>query len=209
MGIFNFRICLKRFQNTAKKNYSYFIEQYKKDGKNLPNRITELRLTFSFIIGFLLLCLYFLPDNKILGWIIFVLFVLIAVTDILDGCLARRLHQVTKLGKILDPVTDKVLMFMVLIPILFIYGDLWPFIVAILACEMVVTGINFRKRIPVSWLGKLRMLVQCAALAFLFLPVNNLYVFKKDSIGVAMVVNFVSMASYILRAIKIGRNSDS
>ena len=185
---------------------NYFIEQYKKDGNNLPNRITEVRLFFSVIVGLLL---SFSSNSKFLQWVVFVMFILVAATDTVDGRLARKLNKVTELGKILDPMVDKVLMFMVLIPVLFIYRDLWPFIVVILICELVVIGISIRKRIPVNWWGKLRMMVQCVALSFLFLPVGSLYVFKKYFIIATVVVNAVSMILYILKAIKIGRNSDS
>jgi len=206
MNFFDFRICSKKFKNTVQKNYSYLKEQYAKDGKNLPNRITEGRLLFSFVLGLLL---YFSSNSRVIEWIVFVLFVLIAATDKLDGYLARKLNKVTEFGKLFDPIVDKVLMGMVLIPVLFIYGDLWPFIVVILVCELVVSGISLWKKFQVSWLGKLRMVVQCVALSFLFLPIGNLYALKRDFIITTMVVNMVSMISCILRAIKIGRNSDS
>lgn len=207
MGIFDFRICFKRFQNTVKKNYSFFVEQCKKDGNNLPNRITELRLLFSIIVGLLLI---FSFDSKFLQWVVFILFLLVTATDGLDGYFARRLNEVTELGKILDPVADKILMFMVL-TVLFFHGELQLIIAIIIGCELTVFLVNIIrvKGIPVNWIGKIRMAVQCFAVLFLLLPIDNLYAFKKYPMIVAMVVNVVSVISYILRARKIGRNSDS
>lgn len=196
MGFFDFGI---KFQNIAKRNYNFFIEQYKKDGNNLPNIITELRLVFGLLVS-LFLC--FSSNSKFLQWVVFVMFILVAMTDMIDGSLARKLNKVTELGKFLDPVVDKLFMGVILFPVLFIYKELWQFIVIIIICEGIVSWINYKKTIPVNWLGKFRMIVQCVALSFLFLPIDNLSILKEDLIVLAMIVNIASMISYVLRSWK-------
>lgn len=74
---------------------------------NWPNRITVARIIF---VAPLVICLLNLNEGWI-GWrrAAFVLFVLMALSDALDGYLARRFHEETPLGRFLDPVADKLL----------------------------------------------------------------------------------------------------
>src|SRR5262245_59811130 len=81
------------------------------DRMNLPNQITVARLFISVI--FLWLLSYFdWRHREEQYWMIdlaFWLFIIAAVSDILDGYLARRQNQVTSFGRILDPFVDKIL----------------------------------------------------------------------------------------------------
>ncbi|MFM6398667.1 MAG: CDP-alcohol phosphatidyltransferase family protein, partial [Planktothrix sp.] len=73
---------------------------------NLPTWIT-----FSRLLGVPFL-LYFLHDPTVTyRWISLGIFLVVASTDWLDGYLARKLNQVTDLGKFLDPLVDKLLIF--------------------------------------------------------------------------------------------------
>jgi len=76
---------------------------------NLPNQITIGRLILA-VVFFVLLSRYDQrsPSASLLD-VCFAIFVVAAVTDALDGYLARRQNQVTNLGRILDPLVDKVL----------------------------------------------------------------------------------------------------
>lgn len=76
---------------------------------NLPNQITIARLFLSVIV-FACLALFSAREPKL--WLLdvaMVLFVIAALTDALDGYLARRNNQITSLGRILDPFVDKIL----------------------------------------------------------------------------------------------------
>jgi CDP-diacylglycerol--glycerol-3-phosphate 3-phosphatidyltransferase len=81
----------------------------------LPNSITIARICFTPIIALLPFIDGYWPKL-----ICFVVFVLVALTDVLDGYLARSRNQVTDLGKLLDPIADKLLLFATLIPIYWI-----------------------------------------------------------------------------------------
>lgn len=71
---------------------------------NTPNKLTILRIILSFI------CIGFILQNSFISLIIaFVIFCLASITDFFDGYIARRLNLTSDLGKILDPIADKIL----------------------------------------------------------------------------------------------------
>ena len=78
---------------------------------NLPNAITIGRIATSPLIG----VLPFFPSSGI-RMTAFLLFLIAAVTDYYDGKLARSRNSVTNLGRLLDPLADKLLLFATLIP---------------------------------------------------------------------------------------------
>ena len=79
--------------------------------KNLANFITFTRVIFAPILA-----IYFFSSfNEGNNIILVLIFVLASVTDFLDGFVARRLNQVSLLGKFLDPVADKVSILIVII----------------------------------------------------------------------------------------------
>jgi CDP-diacylglycerol---glycerol-3-phosphate 3-phosphatidyltransferase len=71
---------------------------------NLPNSITlaRLALTVVYVIAASI-------DGKVAAWVTLAAFVVAATTDWLDGYLARKMNLVTALGKLLDPLVDKIL----------------------------------------------------------------------------------------------------
>jgi CDP-diacylglycerol--glycerol-3-phosphate 3-phosphatidyltransferase len=81
----------------------------------LPNVITIARICFTPVIALLPFIDGYRPKL-----VCFVVFVLVALSDVLDGYLARSRQEVTDLGKLLDPIADKLLLFATLIPIYWI-----------------------------------------------------------------------------------------
>ncbi len=140
---------------------------------NLPNGITLSRL-----LG-LPLILYLLaeptPQNRWLGLIIFLI---AACTDWLDGYLARKLNQVTDLGKFLDPLVDKLL---VLAPLLSLIdlGLVPPWgVFLILARELAIAGWRVNPSLSggeiqgANLWGKLKTITQIMAIALLIAPLS-------------------------------------
>ena len=82
---------------------------------NLPNIITLVRISFTPVIALLPFIAGYWPKL-----IAFVIFLAAAISDVFDGYLARSRNQITDLGKMLDPIADKLLLFATLIPIYFI-----------------------------------------------------------------------------------------
>ncbi|MEK6674417.1 MAG: CDP-diacylglycerol--glycerol-3-phosphate 3-phosphatidyltransferase [Planctomycetota bacterium] len=154
---------------------------------NVPNRITLARLLLS-IIFFFVLVQYSQRDPTRRVWMLdtaWVLFIIAACTDFLDGYLARKHGWVTPLGRILDPFVDKVLIcgaFILFAGHGFVDQqghnvtkvEAWM-VVVIVGRELLVTGIrgfqeSLGKAFPASLHGKLKMWVQCiAAPTILFL----------------------------------------
>ena len=140
---------------------------------NVPNAITSVRLVLA-IIFFVLLPLG-------LYWPALIAFLLAAGTDWLDGYWARAYNQVTRLGRILDPFADK---FIISGAFIFLVADensgiqAWM-AVLVIAREMLVTtirsmmeqqGIDF----SAVFAGKLKMLLQCVAVALSVLGMEYL-----------------------------------
>jgi len=105
--------------------YSYIFNNVMKRNKiNIPTKITLTRIIAILVmllgLGIYEIICYAYPPAahppylgntsiNLVYFIIFILFVLAALTDMLDGKLARKWNQVTDLGKFLDPVADKLL----------------------------------------------------------------------------------------------------
>ncbi len=92
---------------------------------NTANKLTMLR----FILAVLFIALFYI-DGQVYRIAAFFIFILAAITDFFDGYIARKYDQITKLGKLTDPLADKVLVFSALILLLekgFIWG--WPIII--------------------------------------------------------------------------------
>jgi CDP-diacylglycerol--glycerol-3-phosphate 3-phosphatidyltransferase len=81
----------------------------------LPNIITLVRICFTPVIALLPFIEGYWPKL-----VAFVIFIIAAVSDIFDGYLARSRNEVSDLGKMLDPIADKLLLFATLIPIYWI-----------------------------------------------------------------------------------------
>lgn len=139
---------------------------------NLPNLIT-----FSRLLG-LPFILYLLQDpNPQKRWICVTIFIIAAATDWLDGYLARKLDQVTDLGKFLDPLVDKLL---VLAPLLALIDlqqvPAWG-VFLILTRELAIAGWRVNPQQTAIqganlW-GKLKTISQILALTLLIAPLGE------------------------------------
>jgi CDP-diacylglycerol---glycerol-3-phosphate 3-phosphatidyltransferase len=136
---------------------------------NLPNQLTFLRLILSVILFCFIAAGFYLTS--------FVLFIIAAGTDWLDGYFARKYGQVTTLGRILDPFADKVIVcgtfvFLVAIPSVEVvpWGLRAWMVVVVVGRELLVTALrSFLEERNVDFSakmsGKLKMLLQCVAAA--------------------------------------------
>jgi CDP-diacylglycerol---glycerol-3-phosphate 3-phosphatidyltransferase len=134
---------------------------------NLPNQLTSLRLLLSCVMFGLIHWEYYLAS--------FVLFIIAAGTDWLDGYLARKYNLVTTLGRILDPFADKVIIcgtfiFLASIPAMqAVPWALQPWmVVVIVGRELLVTALrSFLEQrdadFSAQFSGKVKMVLQCFA----------------------------------------------
>jgi cardiolipin synthase (CMP-forming) len=147
---------------------------------NLPNVLTYGRIVAVPLVAGLLL--WTDRAQAITGlnvetarWLALAIFVLAAITDFFDGFLARRWGQQSALGKMLDPIADKVLVAVVLLVLcgdqILRGGHVWAAII-ILAREVLVSGLReflgqLRVSVPVTQIAKWKTTVQLVAIGFL------------------------------------------
>ena len=134
------------------------------DGWNAPPNI----VTFSrIVLVVIFLALYVMAGawgtkNTTMRWVAAIIFIIAACTDKLDGWMARKYNQVTELGKLMDPIADK------LLTALFLIREIG---ITIMRFFVIDTG---GKVIAASQAGKYKTLCQCIGLAMLMLPMWSL-----------------------------------
>jgi ribosomal protein S12 methylthiotransferase len=143
---------------------------------NLPNALTTLRILMVPFFGWALLA----HDGGSILWrcVAYLLFVAAAVTDKVDGDIARSRGLVTDFGKIADPIADKALTGMAFVG-LSVIGELWWWVtVLVLVREWGVTALRFwvirHGVMAASSGGKLKTVLQTVALGLLILPLRLL-----------------------------------
>jgi len=170
---------------------------------NLPNFITFTRILL--IPVFVVLFVTPTEDRSLSAAIVFVV---AAVTDLLDGYLARRNGQVTTLGKLLDPIADKLLVLSALI--LLVNLDRVSALIAILiiAREVAVTGIRAIAAgegmvIAAETTGKYKMALQVVAIVLLILEdtfmsdFGNLHLAGIVTLYLSLLFGYVSGGQYV------------
>ena len=174
---------------------------------NLPNRITLARI---FLIPFFMaLLLSKIPYGK---WLAAAVFIIAALTDSLDGYLARSSNQITDLGKVLDPLADKLIVAAALI-VLVQLGQLSSWIVVIIiAREFGVSGLRImaaakNKIVAASFLGKAKTLSQSLAVIFWIFKIGQKATWVNNTAWILMVVAVIltlySGFDYFMRLKKV------
>lgn len=184
---------------------------------NLPNRITLARICLIPIMMFFLLVDFsFYPapihwgsfQLSVNHLIAAVIFLLAASTDGIDGYIARKYNMVTNLGKLLDPLADKLLVSAVLISLVEMGRcDSWIAVV-IISREFAVTGLRQvalleGKVVAASKWGKIKTIVQIVAISLLLLnnfPFQFIRIPVDDiAIWAAAVITIYSGIDYFLK----------
>ena len=148
---------------------------------NLPNLLTYGRI---LAVPLVVLCFFLegeLQSSEFARWRAFAIFILASVTDYLDGYLARAWKQTSNIGRMLDPIADKLL---VATCLLLLAADtdnrggiagwsLWAAII-ILCREILVSGLReylaaLKVSVPVTQLAKWKTTIQMVAIAVLLL----------------------------------------
>ena len=164
-------------------------------------------ITFSRLLGVPIVLIALLDPTDYRRWLSVVVFVIFAGTDWLDGYLARKLNQVTDLGKFLDPLVDKLLVMAPLMALVEM-GEVpgWG-VFLILARELTISGwrVNpvFQKgAVPGagSW-GKVKTVVQIVAIAILLAPLAGVWQTSGVVLfWVAVALTWISGLLYLLPA---------
>ena len=184
---------------------------------NLPNKLSMLRIFLIPVLLFFYLA-DFVPFGKVIA---IVIFILAALTDMLDGKIARKYNLVTNLGKLLDPIADKLLVMSGLLLVVVDgtiphpYGVLVAII--IIGRELLISA--FRQIaasqnvvMAADKFGKLKTITQDIAIPFLFLVSFFMFNYTIDStalfvlqivgyvlIGLATLLTILSGLNYIIK----------
>ena len=132
---------------------------------SLPNILTYMRILF---IPLMIICLFIDQDSLVLRMTAFILYALSGITDFFDGWLARRMNLQSTIGKMLDPIADKLLIAMTLMVLIHtqdISGIHTIAALIILCREILVSGLreflaSTSVSLPVSFLAKCKTTLQ-------------------------------------------------
>jgi CDP-diacylglycerol--glycerol-3-phosphate 3-phosphatidyltransferase len=177
---------------------------------NVANALTALRLLLVPLFGWLLLVDG--GDNARYRIVAAVVFAVAAVTDRIDGELARRRGLVTDVGKIADPIADKALMGTALVG-LSLLGELaWWITVVVLVREIGITLLRLvvirHGVMPAGRGGKAKTAFQAVAIVLYLLPLSAaLDAVAQVVMAVAVVLTVVTGADYVVKAWRLTRTS--
>jgi len=175
---------------------------------NVPNLLTWLRiLTIPLVIG-----VFYVPGVWLSSWhqnlIATSLFIAAAITDWLDGYLARRLNQMSAFGAFLDPVADKLMIAAALIVLVWLQRVDAIIAVVIIGREIAVSAlrewmakIGQSKSVAVNFLGKIKTISQMIAVPLLLYH-ERIGVLSPQRVGtwliyLAAILTLVSMFYYL------------
>ena len=165
---------------------------------NLPNALTAVRILLVPVLVVALL--EETPNGSVIAAVVFAL---AAFTDGLDGYLARTRESVTTLGKVMDPIADKLLIAAALIALVSLDRVAAWVAMVIIAREFAVSGLRIAAGqqgvvIPASRLGKAKTIAQVAAVMALIAADDSGAAWVQGLVYLSVVVTVVSGADYFL-----------
>ena len=164
--------------------------------RTLPNKLTIGRMC---VIPILIL-LYPL-DIQFLRFFCAFLFFLAALTDFFDGYLARKYNIETKIGALLDPIADKILVTASIV-LLTNGGDMPAWMAALLLCrEVAISGLRLaaseqKRNGEVNQLGKVKTFTQDSAICFLMIGTESFHTFGMICAWLALIFSYYSAYQY-------------
>jgi len=170
---------------------------------NLPNLITLLRIILIPVF-----ILVFLTPTAPRSLAAAIIFLIASLTDLMDGYLARRWEQITKLGKFLDPVADKFLVLAALIMLVDFHRVSSWIAIVIIGRELAVTGLRAIAAasgivIAADDTGKYKMVIQTISIGLLILEYKigyiNFQIWGTFLLWISMVLAILSGVQYFMK----------
>ena len=169
---------------------------------NVPNTLAFIRLLLAPVMFLFLVnqdaAIFEGIHRSWINYIAAFIFVVASATDFFDGYIARTFNQVTTLGKILDPLADKMLTLAGFLGLMMI-GSASPWaIFLIITRELFITGLRVSAvaegiDISASWMGKVKTVVQMIAIGFLLME----WPFATELLWVAVLLTLYSGYEYV------------
>jgi CDP-diacylglycerol--glycerol-3-phosphate 3-phosphatidyltransferase len=183
---------------------------------NLPNKISLFRILATPVFLFFLVPGWFGQFLGLAQWGRYAaaaIFVIAAITDMVDGKIARKYNQISELGKFLDPIADKLLVTAALVALIMTDGlSVWVVFI-ILAREFIVTGFRIVAVgqgvvIAADKWGKIKTVLQIVAIVAILIRDFPVSLIVDIPIGmplmyVAMVMTIISGFNYVAKNIKV------
>ncbi len=169
---------------------------------NVPNILTVARLFMVPVFGYLVLAI---EQTQTAQWASATVFLIAALTDLVDGVWARHFGLVTNFGKIADPIADKALIGTALIA-LSIQGEIsWWVTSIIIFREIAITVLRFwvirHGVIPASRGGKVKTVSQIIAIVAFLIPLHGwVDAVAQLSLGIALALTITTGIDYVLKA---------
>jgi CDP-diacylglycerol--glycerol-3-phosphate 3-phosphatidyltransferase len=173
---------------------------------NLPNALSISRIFLTPVLVVILLTR--LEGKEIYGAGIFVI---AALTDFFDGYFARKRNQVTTIGKLLDPIADKLLTTSAFISLVELgLAPAWM-VVIIVGREFAVSGIRSIAAsrgylMPANWLGKTKMVVQILTIVVLIVADTYKEPWGRPGrllLWVTVAISLISAANYLFQFMRL------
>jgi CDP-diacylglycerol--glycerol-3-phosphate 3-phosphatidyltransferase/cardiolipin synthase len=177
----------------------------------VPNALTVLRVLLVPVFAYALI---YDGGQSVAGRLLaLAVFAAAVATDKVDGWLARRWGQITNLGKLLDPIADKLLIGTALVLLSWLDELPWWVTVLVLVRELGITVMRFFLLryvvLPASRGGKLKTVLQSVAIGLYLLPLAHLPIAVSWSawtlMGAAVLVTVVTGLDYVRTAVQIRR----
>ena len=173
---------------------------------NLPNKITIFRVCMIPIF------LIFMLVSSIPGgrYIAAAIFIVAALSDLLDGYIARKHNLVTNFGKFMDPLADKLLVSSALICLVELKQLSAWIVIVIIAREFIISGFRLIASdngvvIAASWWGKIKTVVQMVMSIMLIINLDFIFIniLEQISTYLAAVLTIISLIDYMIKNKKV------
>ncbi|MDA7845280.1 CDP-diacylglycerol--glycerol-3-phosphate 3-phosphatidyltransferase [Rickettsiales bacterium] len=179
----------------------------------IPNTLTFTRIALSPVI--MLMCLYLPQEYMIVRSISGTLFIVLCLTDLLDGYIARKYKTISEFGIVSDNISDKILVNVALISLLKL-DKVSPIVVTLMICrDITISGLREyaakkQESISVSTWGKIKTFIQMTAISILIISKkdvsgsfnNNIYIIGTMLIWATAVLSVITLYNYIKRFIE-------
>lgn len=177
---------------------------------NLPNKLTVLRLFLVPVVMLFILYPALTGNNSTVQAIVCaLLFIITAVTDFIDGKIARKYNLITDFGKFMDPIADKFMVIGSLIAITVANGELRPFMVwvtiVVIFRELAITSMRLVVSsssgavVAASWLGKCKTMAQSISICVFLVEgiIWDLWILSYVGMAVTAFLTVWSAAEYL------------
>ncbi len=183
----------------------YRYQKWQKRLKNVPNILAFLRILLAFLMYLFLVNRDFFEGihSSWLDYFAALIFVVASITDFFDGYIARNFNATSKLGEIIDPLADKMLILGAFLGLLYLHrANPWA-VYLIMVREFFITGLRISMAqeglsVKASMAGKVKTVIQMIAIGFLLMnwPCGNCLLW------IAVILTLYSGMDYIKAYIK-------